>query len=511
MGKGCSRLLPCVTDSAQDWSSLGKVTSGLRYHTKPRSLEHDYDVDDKVLGTGYSGSVYLARKGHEKFAVKDFKLRGISKSEKGRLETECKIFLVLDHPHVARLVDVYESEDKLSLVMECMDGGELFDRLLEKKRFAEKDAAHAAYQMLLALNYIHTQGIVHRDIKLENWLYENKASDHLKLIDFGFSKIWNPADTKMKLSCGTLGYVAPEVLEMSYTSQVDLWSLGIVVFILLVGYMPFSGSDEQQMRDIRAGEYSWKPHRWQLVSKEGISFVQKLLVVDPVERLTASQALQHPWLAKRSDSVATDVDPSIMCSLRAFAQESKFRRACMHAMAWSLSNEERASVRRAFIALDNDKGGTISLAEFKQVMQDQFHVEDSKVQEAFDAIDADHNGEILYSEFLAAMVSSRISMHDTLLEQTFHRFDTDNSGYISRENLSEALGGTLTDDELSSMMLEIDVNKDGKISYEEFIDYCRSPAASDNVKEASHKAIDWARDADKKKRRNSFRFRNEDW
>lgn len=218
----------------------------------------------------------------------------------------------MDHPHVASLTDVYESEDQLYLVMECMLGGELFDRVVKRKRFTEKDAAKAVYQMLLAVNYIHSHDVVHRDIKLENFLYEAQDSDHLKLIDFGFSKIWQP-NTTMAVSCGTLAYVAPEVLEKSYTSQCDLWltwrartdlrvvaisrrgreldfpnalkssqvlsfawcpalslqynytnytylitleveedarpsaeirwSLGVVAFILLFGYMPFSGPD----------------------------------------------------------------------------------------------------------------------------------------------------------------------------------------------------------------------------------------------------------------------------
>jgi len=130
------------------------------------------------------------------------------------------------------------------------------------------------------------------------------------------------------------------------------------------------------------------------------------------------------------------------------------------------------------------------------VMQDQFHIEDRQVQEAFDAIDVGHNGEIMYSEFLAAMVSSRISMHDELLQTTFKRFDTDSSGYISAANLREVLGGTLTPEELNAMMSEIDANHDGKISYEEFIHYCRSPHAHDTHKELSNKVIDGAQEGD---------------
>merc|ERR1719230_1397746 len=114
--------------------------------------------------------------------------------------------------------------------------------------------------MLLSINYIHSQSIVHRDLKLENFLYEKKDGNHLKLIDFGFSKVWQ-RNTKMDLSCGTLSYVAPEVLEKDYTSQCDLWSLGVIVFILLVGYMPFHGTEGSQIKNIKAGSYSVKPDK----------------------------------------------------------------------------------------------------------------------------------------------------------------------------------------------------------------------------------------------------------
>merc|ERR1719203_1332496 len=143
-----------------------------------------------------------------------------------------------------------------------MEGGELFDRVTELKMFREEDACEATHQMLLAINYLHSHNVVHRDLKLENFLYEKKDSDFLKLIDFGFSKIWEK-NTKMELSCGTLSYVAPEVLGKSYTSQCDLWSLGVVVFILLAGYMPFDGSDSHQIVLIKSGLYNMQGKRWE--------------------------------------------------------------------------------------------------------------------------------------------------------------------------------------------------------------------------------------------------------
>eukprot|EP00971_Amphidinium_carterae_P171385 3397522-Amphidinium_carterae.1 len=180
-----------------------------------------------------------------------------------------------------------------------MEGKELFDRVTERKRFTEYDAAEAVRQMLLAVNYLHSNGIVHRDLRLENFLYDKLGSDHLKLIDFGFSKVWDPT-VKMQCSCGTLSYAAPEVVQKSYTNKCDLWSVGVMAFILLSGYMPFTGSQDRMTEDILAGKFVLKPECWNGI-QDGLEFVQALLTVDPDKRLSASDALNHIWIQKREE------------------------------------------------------------------------------------------------------------------------------------------------------------------------------------------------------------------
>jgi len=475
---------------------VGKITITGRYHRNPKKLTDDYEVEKTVLGSGYNGSVFMAKTktGKEKYAVKAFKLNGVPKEKKEELVTECEIFLAMDHPHVARLVDVYESEEKLDLVMECMSGGELFQRVTERKRFSERDAAEAVRQMLLAINYIHSHGVVHRDLKLENFLYESNESNHLKLIDFGFSKVWH-RNTKMDLSCGTLAYVAPEVLDKDYTSQCDLWSLGVIVFILLVGYMPFSGTEQAHVKAIKSGKYLVKPDKWKTVSDTAQAFVKALLVVKPTERLTAEQAMQHAFVLSASAAEQdvdrnASIDQATVDALCSFGQASKFRRACMNVMAWSLTNEERKQVRDAFLELDQDKTGTVKLWEFKKVMEDQFHVSDEQAISVFHALDAGHTDEIHYSEFLAAMCSSRIALHDDLLKSTFRRLDTDNTGFITVANLKEVLGGSFDGEEVEEMLKEADLKHEGKISLEDFIAYMKDPGASESHINAAGAIID---------------------
>jgi calcium-dependent protein kinase len=477
---GHQKCLVEATESAE--ARVGRTSVQGRYHRLPKRIDDDYIIkSEEALGEGYNGSVYLAtnKTTGRKFAVKAFKLSGVDETKKSQLATEAGIYLSMDHPHVARLVDVYESEHTLSLVMECCEGGELFDRVSARKRFTEVDAADSTVQMLLAVNYLHSCGVVHRDLKLENFLYEKKAgegADFLKLIDFGFSKIWEK-NTKMELSCGTLSYVAPEVLSRSYTSQCDLWSLGVIVFILLAGYMPFTGSEGAQIDLIRDGKFKMKKERWEKVSTLGFDFVKKLLVTNPKVRLTAPQALQHPWITDRAGMVTrrNSLNREVVDGLCAFAYESQFRRACMHLMAWSLTVEERAEVREAFLELDVNKTGTITVSEMKQVLEAKFDFPEDEAMKVFKALDTENSNEIHYSEFLGAMVSSRIALHDDLLKSTFRRFDMDNSGFITHEDLRKVLGVSVC---LDGAVKDMDQDKDGKISCEEFIAYLRNNDAT---------------------------------
>ncbi|CAJ1343804.1 unnamed protein product [Effrenium voratum] len=472
---------------------LGTAAVVGRFHRpNERSLADDYELNEKVLGTGCSGQVMLAasRATGCKAAVKTLSLVGISEKARKELENEVELFLSMDHPRVARLLDVYESEGRLSLVMECMEGGELFTRVMDREVFPEKDAANTAWQMLLALNYIHSHGIVHRDIKLENFMYARKDTDHLKLIDFGLSKVWEP-NTKMEASCGTLGYIAPEVLNKTYSSKCDLWSLGVIVYILLSGCMPFAGSEYHQVVCIMSGMYDMDDEEWRSVSESAKDFVRKLLVVDPAERMGADQALQHPWIQDRAKmpSNGCKMDSSVVDALRRFEHTSKFRRACMSVMAWSLTHEERKSVVDAFLELDTSKTGTIRLHEMRDVLS-RFGIPDKEAQEIFRALDCGHCDEVHYSEFLAAMVSSRIAMHDQLLRAAFARFDVDGNGYISRKSLLKLLGDSFEGATVDELLREVDPEDTGAVSYEQFVAYLRSSNAQEAHMDVVNQVID---------------------
>jgi len=288
---------------------------------------------------------------------------------------------------------------------------------------------------------------VHRDIKLENFLYDTRDYKFLKLIDFGFSRFHRSATRKMQLCCGTIAYMAPEVLSGGYDKQCDMWSLGVVVFILLAGYMPFMGSDAQLERRIQAGEVNYQEERWGNISVDAKGFVTSLLVVDSTQRITAAQALEHPWLQKRNEAHSNDqlnLDENaseILRGMQQFCASSKFRKSCMVMMAWSLTNEQRSKVRDAFLEMDTHNTGIVRLTDFKTVLQANVSVTDEEARRVFGALDTHCNEEVHYSDFLAAMVGSRVQINDHMIESAFRRFDVDNSGSITLENLRSVLGG----------------------------------------------------------------------
>lgn len=472
---------------SSDLSVLG------RYHHPPRKLEEDYVVlETDVLGTGFNGSVFKATSKHRKgtYAVKGFLLQGVDEETKQDLRCEVEIFLAMDHPHVARLVDVYENPNQLYLVMECMEGGELFERVQKLKTFSEKDSAHCVWQMLLSVNYIHSHGVVHRDIKLENFLFERKDNDHLKLIDFGFSKV--VADSKMDLSCGTLAYVAPEVLKKNYTAQCDLWSMGVVSFVLLLGYMPFAGTESKQKELILEGKFKKKKGQWEAISLLAQEFLEGLLQVDPKKRFTPDSALKHAWIAQRDQTgrsyvtplgqlagsndegiAGLNVDENTIGALCSFAQASRFRRACMSLMAWSLSPEERSLVRDTFIELDTDRTGAIKLDEFRHVLEQRFNLDKEKTAMIIESLAVTNKDVIHYSEFLAAMVSTRIKLTDDHFSATFRRFDNTDKGYLTAPDLQKVLGQSFSDDEIQQIMISMCTTTKGQITYDQFADYLK--------------------------------------
>lgn len=479
-----------------------KAHSGSRLRTISRyhvgvAASRDYDCEDqaKVLGNGMGGNVVLGtcRLDGKDCAIKVFNLQSLGEIEQELIRTEAEIYLTLDHPNIARLYDVYDDSGVVTLVMEYCSGGELFHRLMRQKTYSEAQAAEATRQILHAVSYLHHHNVVHRDLKLENFLYQDESDTaELKLIDFGFAKYWD-SSTLMLDKCGSLQYVSPDVLSnKGYTSQVDMWSLGVTVFMMLAGYAPFGRPGKAEtLRQILYGKTTWFQARWDKVSSTAQDFVFKLLEKNPEIRMSAQQALQHPWLSTEGgDEHKIQLDLTLIKSLHRFARTTRLRRAALQLIAQELSNEEIRSKREMWLQLDKENKGAVKLNDLKQAIQEPrkrpppimssptkrevapkgfeispdrgsyasngsnasplststsvtsaLRADSPHINEMLATLDENGDGEVDFTDFVAAtMATPQACNCEKAMLAAFQRFDKDRSGRVDVEDVSKLLG-----------------------------------------------------------------------
>jgi calcium/calmodulin-dependent protein kinase I len=265
-----------------------------------RKVEDEYELKEE-LGKGSFSVVLRAinKVTKEEVAIKVIQKSVVAVDEKTRkrLATEVEILRKVNHPNIIPLKDIIDTSDKLYLVMELVSGGELFDKIVEKGFYSEKEAASVVKKVISAIQYLHSIHIAHRDLKPENLLLKKGDDTHVMISDFGLSRILGE-DSLMSTACGTPYYVAPEILKANpYTKDVDMWSIGVITYFLLAGFPPFMGDNLPEIvEQIVNADYSFPSPYWDEVSKEAKDFVKKLLVLEPEKRLTAEQALNHAWL-----------------------------------------------------------------------------------------------------------------------------------------------------------------------------------------------------------------------
>jgi len=258
---------------------------------------------EEILGEGAFSSVVLATKNDSKkqYAIKLIdKSKIIDEIQRQRVDREIAILKTCNHPNIVKLVDVFESDDEISMVMELMHGGDLFDRIASKGVFTEEEARDAMYSIISAVDYLHDRSLVHRDIKPENLLYSMKDGHSLlKLSDFGLSKQSNDAEG-LETPCGTIAYTAPEITHNKlYRKGVDIWSCGCILYFMLFGRPPFYSDSEEEIYEM-VSEGSWVYPDKPFVSDAAKELIGYMLEKDPGRRLTAKQALTHPWVMKQS-------------------------------------------------------------------------------------------------------------------------------------------------------------------------------------------------------------------
>jgi len=438
-----------------------------------------YDLDKKKLGEGSYGSVCKARHKSTKMrrAVKTISKAQMKNVE--RFKQEIAIMKMMDHPNIIKLYESFEDHRSIYLVMELCEGGELFDSIIESGHFKEAQAAGLMQQIVRAIFYMHENHICHRDLKPENFLFSAKQpleKTLLKIIDFGLSCKFEIGDV-LSTKAGTPYYVAPQVLSGKYDHMSDLWSCGVIMYVMLCGYPPFYGdTDAEVLSKVRLGNFSFNAADWKNVSEDAKNLIRHLLKMNPKDRYTAEQALNHEWIKDKAPKASNlTLQQGFVDNLRNFRSQNKLQKAALHIIAGQLNEEQIKALREIFTQLDGNGDGLLTAAEMKEGLK-RSNLKDipQDLAEILEGIDADGSGVIDYTEFLAATLDKRSFLKEEVCWSAFRVFDANGDGKISPEELKAVLGDEQVatvagSSSVESILKELDGDSDGYIDFKEFM------------------------------------------
>lgn len=445
----------------------------------------NYDIK-KRLGEGSYGVVWRVE--HRQTGLPRA-MKKIIKNPKSRKESEAEILNEIDilkrmdHPNIVKIFEFYNTPEGYYLITEYCGGGELFQEIVDHAPFSELIAASIMYQIFSAVNYCHNINIIHRDLKPENILIEKKEAKKydIKIIDFGTAKLYEKNKSEKKV-IGSSYYIAPEVLFENYNHMCDLWSCGVIMYILLSSKPPFSGkSDQVILEKIKVGKYNMQIKQFETVSSEAKDLITCLLQKNPGKRLTAAKALEHPWFKKfniKSDAIETDVE-KIKQSLENIKKYNPSLKLQQVVIAYLVHNiPQLQTIREAykiFLTYDENLDGKITKKEMVKVFKNLLHI-NSKAEEEVEAIfkklDNDNNGYIEYEEFVRASINKDIFIKEEILQFAFKFFDKDGNGEITIDELKAVFcigkDTEISENVFNGILDKIDTDGNKEISYEEF-------------------------------------------
>ncbi|CAH2070697.1 unnamed protein product [Thlaspi arvense] len=447
-------------------------SSVLPYET-PRLRDHY--LLGKKLGQGQFGTTYLCteKSSSANYACKSIpKRKLVCREDYEDVWREIQIMHHLsEHPNVVRIKGTYEDSVFVHIVMEVCEGGELFDRIVSKGHFSEREAAKLIKTILGVVEACHSLGVMHRDLKPENFLFDSPNDDaKLKATDFGLSVFYKPGQYLYDV-VGSPYYVAPEVLKKCYGPEIDVWSAGVILYILLSGVPPFWAETESGIfRQILQGKIDFKSDPWPSISEGAKDLIYRMLDRSPKKRISAHEALCHPWIVDEHAAPDKPLDPAVLSRLKQFSQMNKIKKMALRVIAERLSEEEIGGLKELFKMIDTDNSGTITFEELKAGLKRVgSELMESEIKSLMDAADIDNSGTIDYGEFLAATLHMNKMEREENLVVAFSYFDKDGSGYITIDELQQACTEFgLCDTPLDDMIKEIDLDNDGRIDFSEF-------------------------------------------
>jgi len=451
-------------------------------------------IKKKILGRGSFGIVYLVK---QRYLSRYFAMKVIKKSqtkakeEEENLMNEVDILRKLDHPNIVKITDFYSLKTEYNIITEYCQEGELFDEIKANSPFNEALAAWYLKQILSAVSYCHNMNIIHRDLKPENILIVKRQKNGfhpIKIIDFGTAKVFQKEKAEHVL-IGSAYYIAPEVLSRNYTELCDLWSCGVIMYILLTGRPPFNGSSEEEiMKKIKDGVYDLKKYPWGVISEEAKDLLKGLLQVNTKKRLTAKAALEHKWFKiEKTQSTVTAYNVKhrqlnkLIDNLMKYRSDNILRCAVIALLVHnSIQLNQAHDAVKLFNQIDKNGDGKISKDELfnglqpykKDISDEQLR---KQVDIIFNNIDSDHNGYLEYEEFVRAAIDKDHFLSVNFLQFAFNYFDKDHDGEITLEEVKNKFflsdknrNSVKAQEQLQKSFNEIDINGDGKLSFEEF-------------------------------------------
>ncbi|CAI0437221.1 unnamed protein product [Linum tenue] len=452
---------------------LGKAYEDVKLH---------YTIG-KELGRGQFGVTYLCIENStgKQYACKSISKRKlVTKNDKEDMKREIQIMQHLSgQPNIVEFKGAYEDKQTVHLVMELCAGGELFDRIIAKGHYSEKEAAGICRSIVNVVHICHFMGVMHRDLKPENFLLSSKDNNTalLKATDFGLSVFIEEGKVYRDI-VGSAYYVAPEVLRRRYGKETDVWSAGVILYILLSGVPPFWAENEKGIFDaILQGDIDFESHPWPVISSGAKDLVQKMLTQDPKRRITAAQVLDHPWLKEGGEASDKPIDSAVLSRMKQFRAMNKLKKLALKVIAENLSKEEIQGLKSMFANIDTDNSGTITYEELKSgLARLGSKLTEVEVKQLMEAADVDGNGTIDYIEFITATMHRHRLERDEHLFKAFQYFDKDSSGFITKDELEMAMKdyGIADDATIREIIAEVDTDNDGRINYEEFCAMMRS-------------------------------------
>jgi len=486
----------------------GRRTSIITPGTFVRRQEGNFSDRYKgvsLLGKGSFGRVVLCKErttGGEA-AVKVMAKKSLKKKDDIKLlMREVELLKSLDHPNIMKIFEFFEDDNHFYVVGEVYRGGELFDEIVLRKKFTEADAKVIIRQILSGISYLHQLNISHRDMKPENILLESEHSiDALKIIDFGLSTVYEiKKNLSMKERTGTAYYVAPEVLKGAYNEKCDVWSIGVILYILLSGCPPFHGQKETEiLRRVEQGRYTFRLPQFEKVSEQGKNMIRACLLFNPEQRLSAQELLRHDWFYYDAtgspcadannflDAQSFKVFDRAKENFEAFLEAPSLAQSMIFYMASKLATlEETKLLKNVFAKIDTDGDGRLSKEEVTEAYCKYLaKVHNVKggvsgkrgasrsikkdVKAFFEMVDFDRDGFIDISEFVTIAINMDSLLTKERLQKCFMMFDRDAEGRIRPNALRELFEHTCSEQECEEYIMEMDYDGDGAVDFEDFL------------------------------------------